>query len=91
MGAEIAQELESLRKQREFELGEFTRALEESKAMCQQVRDQLASKEQEVKRKDKEMMLLRGKVLDSREEYFSNLQRLDATLTPTTLRKQLGT
>ena len=59
--------------------------------MCQQVRDQLASKEQEVKRKDKEMMLLRGKVLDSREEYYSNLQRLDATLTPTTLRKQLGT
>jgi len=40
-----------------------------------------------VKRKDKEIMLLRGKVLDSREEYFSNLQRLDAILTPMTLRK----
>jgi hypothetical protein len=39
MGAEIAQELESLRQQRDFELGEFTRALEESKVMCQQVRD----------------------------------------------------
>jgi len=79
--------MESLRQQRDFELGEFTKALDESKAMCQQIRDQLASKEQEVKRKDKEMMQLRGKVLDSHEEYFSNLQRLDATFTPTTLRK----
>ena len=26
------------------------------------------------------MMNLRGKVLDSREEYFSNIHRLDATL-----------
>ena len=59
--------------------------------MCQQIRDQLASKEQELKRKDKEMMQLRGKVLDSREEYFSNLQRLDATLTTTSTKKVLGT
>jgi len=61
--------------------------LNESKAICQQIREQLALKEQELKRKDKDMMQLRGKVLDSREEYFSNLQRLDATLTPTTLTK----
>lgn len=37
-----------------------------------------------MKNKDKEMMTLRGKVLESREEYFSNLQRLDATLTKKT-------
>ena len=61
--------------------------MNESKAMCQQIREQLALKEQELKRKDKEMMQLRGKVLDSREEYFSNLQRLDATLTPINLKK----
>jgi hypothetical protein len=61
--------------------------LNESKGMCQHIREQLALKDQELKRKDKEMMQLRGKVLDSREEYFSNLQRLDATLTPTTLMK----
>jgi hypothetical protein len=30
--------------------------LNESKAMCQQIREQLALKEQELKRKDKEMM-----------------------------------
>ena len=62
-----------MHQQRDFELGEFTKALDESKAMCQQIREQLALKEQELKKKDKEMMQLRGKVLDSRDEYFSNL------------------
>ena len=61
--------------------------MNEAKAMCQQIREQLVLKEQEVKRKDKEMMQLRDKVLDSREEYFSNLQRLDATLTQINLKK----
>jgi hypothetical protein len=55
--------------------------------MCQQIRQQLALKDQELKRKDNEMMQLRGKVLESREEYFSNLQRLDATLTTISMTK----
>jgi hypothetical protein len=34
-----------------------------------------------MKKKDTEVMKLRGKVMESREEYFSNMTRLDATLT----------
>ena len=33
-----------------------------------------------MKKKDKEMMKLREKVMESREEYFTNLQALDQTL-----------
>ena len=82
--ARILEDLESLRNQRDFEISEFTKALNDQKLVAQQLKDQLAQKDKEVKKKDKEMMSLRGKVLESREEYFSNLQRLDATLSKKT-------
>ena len=40
--ARILEDLESLRNQRDFELTEFTKALDEQKALIQQLRDQLA-------------------------------------------------